>query len=412
MHIFTNDDIKNALTMKACIDALDEGYRQYAAGEAVMVPRNDLETICEGDYSKGLPEPVGNDPRQQTSSGFRHAMKGLPGPYFFLLKTMTAAVKKGGPIEFGCAALRLDADILSDTDTINGSLRRQRIPAAPGNRFCGLVMLWKTENCEPICIMPDSHIEAMRVGATNALAARYLARPDSRVYGLIGTGLQARAQLEAMLEVLPIKTVRVWSPTKENREHFAIEQGRLYDVDILPVSSMEEAVRGADVIGSATNAMHAILNGDLPVEKGAFVTSINPVELSRPLADRCDIVVLHANRMTWPKDPKQCVFTPDDARQFVSFWLTREAKEKDKVPHSLQAAWMNDPDVAASLPWLGDVISGKVKRQNADQITCFINNIGFGLQFAAVGAVAYQAATRQRLGQSIPTELFTQDMHG
>ncbi|MCZ6860975.1 MAG: hypothetical protein O7I42_12000, partial [Alphaproteobacteria bacterium] len=128
MHIFNNEDIKNALTMRASIDALEEAYRQYAAGEAVMVPRNDLETICEGDYSKGLPDPIGNDPRQETSPMFRHAMRGLPGPYFFLLKTMSAAVKKGGPIEIGCAALRLNADILSDTDTIDGSLRRQRIP--------------------------------------------------------------------------------------------------------------------------------------------------------------------------------------------------------------------------------------------------------------------------------------------
>jgi alanine dehydrogenase len=412
MHIFSNDDIKNTLVMKDCIAALDEAYRQYAAGEAVMVPRNDLETMCEGDYSKGLSEPVGNDPRQHTSPQFRQAMKGLPGPYFFLFKTMSAAVRKGGPIEFGCAALRLNADILSDTDTIDGKLRRQRIPAAPGNRYCGMVMLWKTENCEPICIMPDSWIEGMRVGATNALAAKYLARPDSSVYALIGAGHQARAQLEAMLEVLPIKSVRVFSPTKESREFFALEQGRLHDIEVQAVTSIADAVRDADIIGSATNAMAPILTADLPIKKGAFINSINLLEVDRGLVDTLDLLVLHANRVTWPTDPSECIFTPDTARQFMAFWLTNEAKVKDRVPHSLTKAWMNTPEVAGSSPWLGDVISGAVRRTNDQQTTGFINNIGFGLQFAAVGAIAYQAAIRKGLGQAMPTHMFTQDTQG
>ena len=70
-------------------------------------------------------------------------------------------------------------------------------------------------------MMPDSYIEAMRVGATNAIAAKYLAVAGECVYGLIGSGLQAETQLQGMAQVRSLKKVKVWSPTREHREAFA-----------------------------------------------------------------------------------------------------------------------------------------------------------------------------------------------
>src|SRR3972149_2512148 len=112
MIVLNNREVQQLLTMDMCLAALEEAYGQYSRGEAVLVHRNDMLIESEGDYSKGLLYPDDNDPLQHASPMFRHARRGIEGPYYFSLKTMPAAVKRGGPFNFGCAGLRVKIDIL------------------------------------------------------------------------------------------------------------------------------------------------------------------------------------------------------------------------------------------------------------------------------------------------------------
>src|SRR5918992_907541 len=93
---------------------------------------------------------------------------------------------------------------------------------APNGAFM-LVILFDMDTCELLAIMDDHHISAMRVAATSAVASKYLARKDSKTLGLLGSGEQARTQVTAHSAIRPLTKVKVYSPTKDNREKFARE---------------------------------------------------------------------------------------------------------------------------------------------------------------------------------------------
>ncbi len=105
--------------------------------------------------------------------------------------------------KFGTAAVRINSDIITYPE-VGGVKRRVKVPAAPNKRWVGLVLLFSTETGEPLAIFPDGNMQRMRVGATNGLGAKYLAREDARTAAVIGSGFQAGAQLMAMTAVLGV----------------------------------------------------------------------------------------------------------------------------------------------------------------------------------------------------------------
>jgi alanine dehydrogenase len=123
---------------------------------------------------------------------------------------------------------------------------------APGGRWSGLIILYSMTTAEPLMISPDGYISRLRVGATNALAARYLARQDASVLALLGTGWQAGGQLMAHCAVRPIEEVRVFSPNPSNRDRFCRELQPRVKARLVSVDSAESAVRQADIIATAT----------------------------------------------------------------------------------------------------------------------------------------------------------------
>jgi len=106
----------------------------------------------------------------------------------------------------------------------------------------------------------------MRTAAVSAAATRWLAAPDARVLALLGSGVQARAHLAALMQVRDFEEVRVWSRTTEHAQRFA-EQHKA------KAMSAEAAVRGADVIVTATNALQPILKG-VWLKPGAHVNAV------------------------------------------------------------------------------------------------------------------------------------------
>src|SRR5439155_21511182 len=157
--LLTNDEVEQVLDMPTALAALEPVYRQLAEGRAV------------------------NRPQSQSY---------LPGPFpgsSYCLKTV-----EGGVQALGVMAIRLTSDVLR-TENPDGIERRVKVPAAPGGRFLGLVLLFSTENGSLLPILSDGIIQRLRVGASSALATHAMAREDACVVGLLGAGAQAASQL-------------------------------------------------------------------------------------------------------------------------------------------------------------------------------------------------------------------------
>ncbi len=135
----------------------------------------------------------------------------------------------------------------------------------PGNPAKGLdshqgsVMLFSAETGELVALMNASAITAIRTAAVSGVATRLLAREDACDLAIIGSGVQARAHIEAIACVRPIKRARVASSRIENAKKFAAELAPRYAFPIEPMESVESAVRGADLIVTATTAAAPVL---------------------------------------------------------------------------------------------------------------------------------------------------------
>jgi len=147
------------------------------------------------------------------------------------------------------------------------------------------VLLFRPETGEPLASMDGRMITEVRTAAVSAVATKYLARSDAAVLAIIGSGVQARSHLEALRLVRDFREVRVWSP--RHAAAFAREH------DIHAAASAEEAVRGADVIVTATTSRTPVLFGEW-LSPG---THINAVGAARPDWRELDDEALHRTRI-------------------------------------------------------------------------------------------------------------------
>src|SRR5438874_8962777 len=112
-------------------------------------------------------------------------------------------------------------------------------------------MLFDMDICELLAIMDDHHISTMRVGATSAVASKYLSRKDANVMGLLGSGEQAKTQVTAHLAVRPLTKIKVYSPTRENRDRYAKHMSADTGIEVVAVESDEDEVRCSDSVSAA-----------------------------------------------------------------------------------------------------------------------------------------------------------------
>jgi ornithine cyclodeaminase/alanine dehydrogenase-like protein (mu-crystallin family) len=365
MLILNNDEIETLLSMDSCIEVLDKAYRQLANGEAVNRPRTDLY----------LPFP-------ETS-----------GVYVF--KSMEA-----GLFDPKVVALRLNSDVIRWEDR-GGRIVKDKLPKAPGGKWVGLVLLFSAETGEPLAIFPDGVIQAFRVAASSALAARYLARPDVNRLGVFGSGWQARAHVEAFCNVRSFEKVLVFSPTRENRESFALEMANRVGLPVEPCAEAAQVAEQAQVLVAATNTITRVIPPEW-VKPGVHFTCVKTSELGDDTIARADRVVIHTRKIA----PENYIAGLGDekveAHDPIDF-LT--AADKQAVSRPKAPSWIHAPE-------LKDVVAGKLAgRTRPDESTCFVNNIGLGVQFAAVGSAVYEDAKTQGLGREIPTEWFLESVH-
>jgi alanine dehydrogenase len=353
--ILSNDDVDKLLTMPECIDVLEEAYVELVEGRGVNRTRSDCITPTS------RPDAV------------------------YGLKSMDGVIPK-----LGIGAIRINSDVVTFPKKGNNFVR-EKVPAAPGARYTGLVLLFSSENGEPLAIMPDGVMQRIRVGAANGLGVKYLARRDATSVGILGCGWQAGTQLMAACATRKITTIRCFSPTKANREAFAQQMTGLLGVEVRPVEQPEDATKGVDIVMCATNSLDNIFF-ERWVEEGVHLSSIKQPEIEMKALKRADRIVLHAHEVS-----PMHVTTRDLA-------LAKRANE-----HAWSAA--SDLDFN-KLPTLPELITGRAPGRGSDrEITCFMNNIGLGYQFAAAGSVVYRKAKAAGAGRELPTEWFTEDVH-
>jgi alanine dehydrogenase len=343
--LLTNDDVEQVLDMPASLKALEPAYRELSSGGAVLRPQS------------------------QTY---------LPGPLpdsSYCLKTV-----EGGSESLGVMAIRMTSDVLRGRQ-VEGRFRREKIAAAPGGRFLGLVLLFSLETGELLAIMPDGIIQRLRVGASSALAARHLARGEATAVGLIGAGNQAEAQLRGLACVRRLSHVCVYSPTAERRRVFADRMRRELGCVVETADSAQEAVSGAQIVVAATNSGEPVLDAGW-LRPGMHVSFIREFEADDATLARADVLVTH----------------------------TKQGEIDHCTPLGHEA--LADLQRGRGFPWqrypeLADLLAGSTPgRTDNGQLTMFMNNFGIGIQFAALGAAAWRECRARGLGQDIPSDWF------
>jgi len=275
-------------------------------------------------------------------------------------------------------ALRIDSSFSKEIE-VAGSKRR----VYPGD-FIGLVLLFDMDTCNILAIMDDHYISAMRVGATSAVASNYLARKDAQVMALLGSGEQAKTQVTAHACVRKLTKVKVYSPTKANREKFARDVSAETGIEVVPTNSAEEAIRGSDIVTAATNTVDPVILGKW-VEPGMHLNSIVGGDGFLPRKELDDEAVVKANLIVVGYKPQ--------------IFLDKQAEFHDRLERGLVKA--------EDLHELGELVNGNCRgRQSEQEITFFKNNTGMGIQFAVTARKMYDKAKEKGLGTELPLELF------
>jgi alanine dehydrogenase len=234
----------------------------------------------------------------------------------------------------------------------------------------------------------------MRVGATTALGVKYLSRREANIYGLIGTCWQAGGQIGAVSRVRSLKKIKVFSPNPDHRKGFAQEWGKKLEMDVVAVESAQEAVTGSDIVGCATNSLLPVVQGDW-LSEGVHVTCIRPIELDDATIERADICFVHTLYNGFAISPQSEIE-----------WIDHKERLSEGIEKQLGGIKIN-----RKMLELKDVIGGLVEGRTHDsQVSCFINNAGIALQFAAVGALIYRKAKEEGVGSELPDFWFSQNV--
>jgi len=254
--ILNEDDVESLLDIDTCLAVLEPTFVDLGRGEAVSRPRT-------------------------------HTYTYLRDATYYNFKSMDGAVPR-----YGVHALRLSSEVVQDTEVL-GSRREEKLALAQDGRFVGLVMLFDLETTEPLAIIHDSGLQRLRVGATSALAAKYLSRDDSRRVGLFGTGWQAGPQLEALVRVRDIEEIVVFSLNPDRRRKFVATMASRLDAKVIAAEAPRDVVDGADIVVCATNSLHPVFDGSWLVA-GQHVNSLQSGELDDATHQRADVIAVRA----------------------------------------------------------------------------------------------------------------------
>jgi ornithine cyclodeaminase/alanine dehydrogenase-like protein (mu-crystallin family) len=210
--------------------------------------------------------------------------------------------------------------------------------------------LYDSKTAQPLAMMEANYLGQIRTGAASGYATDLLANPKAATLAIIGSGFQARTQLDAIRAVRPIQNVRVWSRSEEKRRKFAEE------CSVTAANSAEEAVRGADIVVTATNAKDPVLESDW-ISDGALVNAMGSNVATR--------------------------------RELPAGLLKRAALV---AVDSLEQAKIEAGDLILADSWSNVVELQNVEPHYAENHVTIFKSIGLGIEDVAAGAFIYERA--------------------
>jgi alanine dehydrogenase len=315
LHI-SESEVRALLTMPMAIEAVEEVSRKQASGEVVVHPRRRFE---------------------------------LPGGSFF--HYMAAADHTAGHLA------------MKQYTFIRGKMRF-------------LVPLYEISSGDLRALIEADYMGQLRTGAASGVATKYLARRDARVAAIIGTGGQARTQLEAVALVRPLASARVYGRNARRREDFCKEMTERIGIPVRPCASAAEAARGADIVCTATTASDPVLHG-ADLAAGMHINAIG---------------ANHAHKRE----------LDDEAVAGTDVIVVDSVEQSRQEAGDLILAFRGDETCWTGVKRLADVVAGKTTGRTSDgEVTLFKSN-GIASWDLAAAVKVYALARQKRLGRELP----------
>jgi alanine dehydrogenase len=317
--LLTSREVQSLLTLEECIGAVERAFRAY--GEGTAVPPAVLSMHTEG-------------------GGF-HIKTGL----LELHQSYFAAKVNGNFPE-------------------NGS--RFGLPTIQG-----VIVLCDARNGTPLAVMDSRDITALRTAAATAVAAKFLAREDSRTATICGCGSQGRIQLRALLLVRHLQNVFAYDKDEEKALRFAREIASDLKISVTPTADLSAAVRQSDICVTCTPSRQPLL-GPNDVSSGTFIAAVGA---DNPL--------------------KQELYPSLMARSKVVCDILEQCTMMGDLHHALDAGVVTRANVHAEL---GEVVAGRKQGRESEEEIIIFDSTGMALQDVAAAAVLYEKADKQGRG--------------
>jgi alanine dehydrogenase len=235
----------------------------------------------------------------------------------------------------------------------------------------GVIVLCDAENGTPLAVMDSREITSLRTAAATAVAAKFLARQDSRTVTICGCGNQGRIQLKALSRVRPLETAFAYDRDGEQALRFSQDLISDLRMSVVPVSNLSAAVRQSDICVTCTTSRQPLLGSD-DVSPGTFIAAVG--------ADNPQKQELHPSLMAASK---------------VVCDILEQCAVMGDLHHALEAGVVTRANVYAEL---GEVVAGKKPgRESQEEITIF-DSTGMALQDVAAAAFLYEKAQRDGSG--------------
>jgi alanine dehydrogenase len=313
--LLTENDVRSLLTMTLAIGAVEESFRRLADGAALVQPRRRLN---------------------------------VPGKSY--LHYMAAADSSAGYMGM-----------------------KIYTTSRHGLRF--LVPLFDAQSGDLLALIEADYLGQMRTGAASGVATKFLARANARTVALLGTGSQARTQLEAIAAVRKIAQARAYGRDPERRERFAREMSAKLDVPVTAANSGEAAARGADIVVTATTSTHPVLQGSW-LTPGAHINAIGANfpqkrELDDEAVRRSDVIVV-------------------------------DSREQSKMEAGDLIDTLRDDDAGwGRVHELSEIVAGKSKGRTSDAQVTLFKSSGIASEDIAVAGHIYQLARQRGIGSEV-----------
>jgi alanine dehydrogenase len=238
-----------------------------------------------------------------------------------------------------------------------------------------VVPLFSTQSGEMVALIEADYLGQMRTGAASGVATKFMSREDARIAAIIGTGLQARTQLEAVAQARKLEKVLAFGRDAERRQRFARDMTEKLRIEVTPASSAEEAVRGADIVVTSTTSKTPVVEGRW-LAPGMHINAIGAnfaekSEIDAEAVRRCDVIAA-------------------------------DSVEQSKIESGdLIQGFGKDTSRWNAVLGLADIVGGKASgRTSRDQVTLFKSN-GIAIEDVVVAGRLFELARERGMGQNI-----------